>query len=92
VLPITIRANTSDIDLILEDNVRVVVDLTNSTLSETTTSMTVPVKIYIDGFAAVKETLSEEYTDMTAQLGMDCWTPNETPIEIPFSISVAIAE
>ena len=50
------------------------------------------VKIYIDGFAAVKETLNEEYTDMTAQLGMDCWTPNETPIEIPFSISVAIAE
>ena len=44
------------------------------------------VKIYIDGFAAVKETLSEEYTDMTAQIGMDCWTPNETPIEIPFSI------
>ena len=44
------------------------------------------VKIYIDGFAAVKETLSEEYADMSAQLGMDHWAPNETPIEIPFSI------
>ena len=45
------------------------------------------VKIYIDGLQVVQEVLSEEYTDMTAQLGMDCWTPNETPIEIPFSIS-----
>ena len=45
------------------------------------------VKIYIDGFAAVKETLSEEYTDMTAQLGMDSWVPNEAPVEIHFSIS-----
>ena len=45
------------------------------------------VKIYIDGYAAVKETLSEEYTDMTAQLGMDSWVPNDTPVEIRFSIS-----
>ena len=45
------------------------------------------VKIYIDGFAAVRETLSEEYTDMTAQLGMDSWVPNDTPVEIRFSIS-----
>lgn len=45
------------------------------------------VKIYIDGFAAVKETLSEEYTDMTAQLGMDSWVPNDTPVEIQFNIS-----
>ena len=45
------------------------------------------VKIYIDGFAAVKETLSEEYTDMTAQLGMDSWVPNEAPVEIQFNIS-----
>ena len=49
------------------------------------------VKIYIDGFAAVKETLSEEYTDMTAQLGLDHWTPNETPMEVPFSISGEIS-
>ena len=62
VLPITIRANTSDIDLILEDNVRVVVDLTNLTLSETTSSMTVPVKIYIDGFEGVGVIGETEYS------------------------------
>ena len=62
VLPITIRANTSDIDLILEDNVRVVVDLTNASLSETTTSTTVPVKIYIDGFEGVGVIGETEYS------------------------------
>ena len=44
-------------------------------------------KIYIDGLQVVQETLSEEYTDMTAQLGMDSWVPNDTPVEIRFSIS-----
>ena len=44
-------------------------------------------KIYIDGLQVWQEVLGEEYADMTAQLGMDCWTPNETPIEISFSIS-----
>ena len=50
------------------------------------------VKIYLDGLQVVQEVLSEEYADMTAQLGMDCWTPNETPIEIPFSISGEISK
>ena len=45
------------------------------------------VKIYIDGLQVVQEVLSEEYTDMSAQIGMDCWTPNDTPIEFKFSIS-----
>ena len=45
------------------------------------------VKIYIDGLQVAQETLSAEYADMTAQLGMDSWVPNETPVEIPFSIS-----
>ena len=49
-------------------------------------------KIYIDGLQVVQETLSEEYTDMTAQLGMDAWIPNETPVEIPFSISNVISK
>ena len=44
-------------------------------------------KIYIDGLQVAQEVLSEEYADMTAQLGMDSWVPNETPVEIPFSIS-----
>ena len=48
--------------------------------------------IYIDGLQVVQETLSEEYTDMTAQLGVDAWHPNETPIEIPFSISSVISQ
>jgi hypothetical protein len=50
------------------------------------------VKIYIDGLQVVQETLSEEYADMTAQLGMDAWIPNETPVEIPFSISAIISK
>ena len=50
------------------------------------------VKIYIDGLQVVQEVLSEEYADMSAQLGMDHWTPNETPIEVPFSISGEISE
>ena len=49
-------------------------------------------KIYIDGLQVVQETLSEEYTDMTAQLGMDAWIPNEAPVEIPFSISTVISK
>jgi hypothetical protein len=49
-------------------------------------------KIYIDGLQVVQETLSEEYADMTAQLGIDAWIPNETPVEIPFSISSAISK
>ena len=49
-------------------------------------------KIYIDGLQVVQETLSEEYTDMTAQLGMDAWIPNEALVEIPFSISNVISK
>ena len=45
------------------------------------------VKVYVDGLQVAQETLSAEYADMTAQLGMDSWVPNETPVEIPFSIS-----
>lgn len=44
-------------------------------------------KVYIDGLQVAQETLSEEYANMTAQLGMDSWVANETPVEIPFSIS-----
>ncbi len=62
ILPITIRANESDIDLILEDNIRVVVDFTNINLTEATTSMTVPVKIYIDGFEGAGVIGQAEYT------------------------------
>ena len=50
VLPITIRANEGDIDLIAEDNIRVVIDFSEVTLTQNATSMTMPAKIYVDGF------------------------------------------
>lgn len=62
VLPITIRANDTDIDQILDDNIRVVVDFSNVTLTETTTSMTMPVKIYIDGFTGAGVIGETEYS------------------------------
>ena len=49
-------------------------------------------KIYIDGLQVAQETLSAEYANMTAQLGMDAWTANETPVEISFSISTEISK
>ena len=49
-------------------------------------------KIYIDGLQVAQETLSAEYTDMTAQIGIDAWVANETPVEIPFSISDEISK
>ena len=49
-------------------------------------------KIYIDGLQVVQETLSAEYSDMTAQLGVDFWTANETLVAIPFSISTVISK
>lgn len=62
VLPITIRANEGDIDLIMEDNVRVVIDFSNVTLTQTVTSMTMPAKIYIDGFEGAGVIGETEYT------------------------------
>ena len=49
-------------------------------------------KIYIDGLQVAQETLSAEYTDMTAQIGIDAWVANENPFEIPFSISGEISK
>ncbi len=50
VLPITVRANEADINLIAEDNIRVVIDFSEVTLTQNATSMTMPAKIYVDGF------------------------------------------
>ncbi len=50
------------------------------------------VKIYIDGLQVAQETLSAEYANMSAQIGMDAWTPNEAPMEIPFSLTAVISE
>jgi hypothetical protein len=49
-------------------------------------------KIYIDGLQVAQETLSAEYADMTAQIGIDAWVANENPVEIPFSISDKISK
>lgn len=62
ILNITVRANESDIDLIMEDNVRVVADFSTITLPDTTNSVTVPVKIYIDGFEGAGAIGESEYT------------------------------
>lgn len=62
VLPITIRANEADVDLITEENVRVVIDFSNVTLTQTATSMTMPAKIYIDGFDGAGVIGEAEYT------------------------------
>lgn len=62
VLPITIRANEADIDQILEDNIRVVVDFSNVNLTQSATSMTMPTKIYIDGFDGAGVIGETEYT------------------------------
>ena len=50
------------------------------------------VKIYLDGLQVVNEVLSEEYANMSAQLGMDAWFPSEDPVEIPFSIIAEISK
>ena len=50
VLPIHIRANEADIDLISEDNIRVVIDFSDVTLGQGATSMTMAAKIYVDGY------------------------------------------
>ena len=49
------------------------------------------VKIYVDGLQVVQEVLSDEYADMTAQLGMDAWFPSDSLIEIPFNITPVIS-
>lgn len=62
ILSITVRANEDDINKIMEDNVRVVADFSAITLPDTTNSVTVPVKIYIDGFEGAGAIGEAEYT------------------------------
>lgn len=59
VLLVTIRANTEDIDQITEDNIRVVVDFTDWNLGK---NMTMPVKIYVDGFEGAGVIAESEYS------------------------------
>ncbi len=62
VLPITIRADEQDINQIVQDNIRVVVDLSDVTFADSAQSVTVPVKIYVDGFERVGIVGNAEYS------------------------------
>lgn len=62
VLPITIRANETDIDQIVQDNIRVVIDLSDVNFTDSTMSVTLPVKIYVDGFEGVGIVGNTEYS------------------------------
>ena len=62
-LPITIRANDTDIDQISEANLRVVVDFSGMT-SSVGTNISMPVRIYIDGFEGAGVIGEAEYTVM----------------------------
>lgn len=59
VLLVTIRANDKDIDKITEENIRVVADFSSMNLGS---AMTVPVKIYVDGFTGAGVLAEEEYS------------------------------
>ena len=60
-LPITIRANEADIDLITEDNLRVVVDFSGMS-SSVSSNVSMPVRIYIDGYEGAGVIGDTEYT------------------------------
>ena len=62
VLPITIRASEKDIDQIVQDNIRIVVDLSAVNFSEAPVTVTVPVKVYVDGFEGVGIVGNAEYS------------------------------
>lgn len=62
VLPITIRANEKDIDRIVQDNIRVVIDLSDVNFTDSSMSVTLPAKIYVDGFEGVGIVGNTEYS------------------------------
>lgn len=61
-LLVAIRANEADIDLISEENIRVVADLSSFTAANAGTTVTVPVRIYLDGFEDAGVIQDEEYS------------------------------
>lgn len=61
-LLVAIRANESDIDLISEENIRVVADLSSFTAANAGTTVTVPVRIYLDGFEDAGVIRDDEYS------------------------------
>ena len=61
-LLVAIRANESDIDQISEENIRVVADLSAFTAADAGTTVTVPVRIYLDGFEDAGVIRDDEYS------------------------------
>lgn len=61
-LAIAIRANETDIDDITVDNIRVVVDFSSFSAADAGTSVTVPVRIYVDGYDGAGVIGDQEYS------------------------------
>lgn len=61
-LLVTIRADVDDIDQITEDNIRVIADLSSYSAADAGTAITVPVRIYLDGFENAGVIGAEEYS------------------------------
>ena len=59
VLSLVVRVDETDADRFTEDNIRVQVDFTGLSLSK---NMTVPVKIYVDGFEGAGVVTDSEYS------------------------------
>lgn len=74
VLLVSLRANEEDINQITEDNLRVVADLSGVTLGN---NVTVPVKIYVDGFEGAGVIQEGPYTIMIDVVPAD--EAGETP-------------
>ena len=70
-LQLSIRANESDIDEITEDNIRVIADFSSFTSADAGTAVTVPVRIYLDGFEGAGIITSKEYSIVVDLVAID---------------------
>lgn len=70
-LTIAIRANESDIDQISVDNIRVVADFSSFSAADAGTSVTVPVRIYVDGFDGAGVIGDQEYSIVADLVSVD---------------------
>lgn len=68
VLSITIRCNETDADQITEDHLRVVADCTGLS---TTKNLTMPVKIYVDGFSGAGVVAEADYSVLVDIVTLD---------------------
>lgn len=61
-LTVSIRANESDIDKITEDNIRVIVDFSSYTAADAGSAVSVPVRLYLDGYEGAGIIGDQEYS------------------------------